>query len=30
MLICVNITDRQTDVQTYQNYSSEPNKIETF
>jgi hypothetical protein len=27
MLIYVNITDRQTDGQTHQNYSSEPHKI---
>jgi hypothetical protein len=27
MLIYVNITDRRTDRQTHQNYSSEPHKI---
>ena len=27
MLIYVNITDRQTDRQTYQKYSSKPNKM---
>ena len=28
MLIYVNITDRRTDGQTHQNYSSEPHKID--
>ena len=28
MLLCVNITDRWKDRQTYQKYSSEPQKIE--